>query len=162
MEPDTSLPPRSRTPGKKRDAGLRVVVLIYAALSIYLMTQTGHPPNAPKYPSALSWITATNSFALIGSILGFLVTLPACRQKTLGSLTVLSFTLSFFLAIASCISVLFTYFSLYWIVFAGVHIFCSMMAVGAAYAQFRGIATQEEIDETTPIVSNPAPPTDAV
>lgn len=153
MDAETVSPEKPTTPGQKSSVGLRVVALLYAGLSIYLMTQTGHPPGVPKYPSALSWIAATNSFALIGSILGFLVTLPACRQKTLGSLTVLCYTVSFFLGIASLLVVLLTYFSIYWIVFTGMHIFCSLLAVGAAYAQFRFIARQESLEETMPLAS---------
>ncbi|KAL8442375.1 hypothetical protein Emed_007314 [Eimeria media] len=139
--------------GRARNMGLRVVTVIYAAVCIYLMTQMGHPPNSLKYPTALSLITATNSFALIGSILGFIVTVPQCKQRTLGSLTVLFYTVGFFLAIAACISVVLTYFSVYWVVFSGLHIFFSMLAVGASYAQFRSITVQDTLDESTPIAS---------
>ncbi|CDJ56749.1 hypothetical protein, conserved [Eimeria maxima] len=82
--------------------------------------------------------------------------------KTLASLTVLSFTVSFFLAIASVLAVFFSFFSIYWIVFTGIHIFCSMVAVGAAYAQFRGIATQEHLEETVPIAASLPKVTEAV
>lgn len=140
--------------GEKRNVGLRFVSVLIAAFSIYVMTQTGYPPNATHYPSALSWITATSSFALGGSILGFLVTMPACKQKTLCSLTVLSYTIAFFLAIASVITVSFNYFSMYWIVCTGLMIFSTMVGTGAAYAQFRGLATHEELEETVPLASN--------
>ncbi|CDJ62545.1 hypothetical protein, conserved [Eimeria necatrix] len=154
MDSSNSLQSKLECPGERRNAGLRVVTLVYAALSIYLLTQTAHPAGAGKYPTALSLITATNAFALIGSIFGFLVTLPACMQKTLGSLTVLCFTVSFFLGVASMISVIFSYFSVYWIVFTCVHIFFSMVAVGASYAHFRGLASQEKLEETVPIAAS--------
>ncbi|OEH75955.1 hypothetical protein cyc_01210 [Cyclospora cayetanensis] len=151
---DNSVPGKPIFKGNRINVGLCALAVVYAALSIYLMTQTGHPPNVEKYPSALSWITATNSFALIGSLFGVLVTLPACKQKTLGSLTVLCYTVSFFLAVASLLFVVFSYFSIYWIGFCGVHVFISMMGVGAAYAHFRALSSQEELEETLPIAAS--------
>ncbi|CDJ47072.1 hypothetical protein, conserved [Eimeria brunetti] len=163
MDPTASAPKRLECPGERRTIGLRVVCVLYGALSIYLLTQSAQPVQTiGPYPVALSLVTATNSFALLGSVLGLLVTVPACMQRTLASLSVLAFTLAFFLGLAALFAILFTFFSLYWALFSGLHIFAAMVSVGAAYAHFRGIASQQQLEETLPIAASLPKVTEAV
>lgn len=144
---------KDKTPGLKRATklGLRVVALVYLGLTVYLFTQTYHPPHVEKYPSALSWINATNSFALLGSVLGIAVTLPTGRRIMAASLSVVAFTVSFILSCISLICVILSYFSVYWIVFSSIHIFLSMVAVGAAFTQYSHLKFDASHDETQPL-----------
>ncbi|PHJ25745.1 transmembrane protein [Cystoisospora suis] len=132
--------------------GLRGFAIIYGAMCVYLLMQTPKELTVEGYrPAAMSWMTAASSVGLVGCIIGFLLTFESCRTRLLGSLAVLSFTVSFILAIISIFVVCFTYFSVFWIIFSALHIFLSLMCSGAAYGTVAPLIKAPPVDETTPL-----------
>ncbi|PFH33952.1 hypothetical protein BESB_071040 [Besnoitia besnoiti] len=156
---DTSQVPATPEPLAKKAAwvrasqlGLRGFAIIYGIMCIYLLTQMPKEVTADGYkPAAMGWLTATTGVGLTGCIVGFIVTFESCKTSSLVSVTILAFTISFILSIISMFVVCFTYFSIFWIIFTGLHIFLSLMSSGAAYGTVTTLIKPAPVDERTPL-----------
>ncbi|KEP61276.1 UNVERIFIED_CONTAM: hypothetical protein HHA_306895 [Hammondia hammondi] len=132
--------------------GLRGFSIIYGIMCVYLLTQTSKDVTVEgEKPPAMRWLTATSCVGLIGSALGCLVSFESWKTRSMASVTILAFTISFILSVISIFVVCFTHFSIFWIIFTALHIFLSLMSSGAAYGSFATTAKPATVDETTPL-----------
>lgn len=132
--------------------GLRGFSVIYGIMCVYLLTQTSKEVTLEGYkPPAMRWLTATSCVGLIGSTIGCLVSFESWKTRSLASVTIIAFTISFILSVISIFVVCFTYFSIFWIIFTALHIFLSLMSSGAAYGNFAACVKPAPVDETTPL-----------